>query len=117
MLLYHDDALIAAGTTAATANSNPFKMERVRRALLTLEFASAAANGTAKLQASNAKPDTLPGSIASASWTDVLGSSQTVSSGGNYGWEYDGAAPWVRIVYTHSSGTDTMLARGTAKGD
>lgn len=111
--------LIASGTTAATANSNPFPIGRVEKALLVLRFASAAANGSAKVQVSNAIPfpDLKAADIPSASWIDVSGSTQTVTAGGNYGWDYDGGANWVRVVYTHSSGTDTMTCTATAKGN
>lgn len=110
--------LTAAGTTAATLNSNPLLLRNTDMALITAEFASAAANGTIKLQASNAAwPARLDDTPASASWTDVAGSSQTVSSGGNYGWQYNGAAAWVRVAYTHSSGTDTVTIRATVKSD
>lgn len=116
-LMSHDENLIAAGTTATgTINSNAFNMGRCRRAGFTLEFTGTAAVGSAALQTNNSDPNGPPPGSSDAGWQTVAGSTISVTAGGNHGWEYDGAMPWVRIQYVHSSGSDTIRkGRATAK--
>lgn len=116
-LMSHDDDLIVSGTTATgTINSDAFNMGRLRRGCFTLEFTGTSAVGTAVLQISNSSPDKAAPGASDASWQTVSGSSISVTAGGNHGWEYDGAAPWVRVQYVHSSGTDTInKCRATSK--
>lgn len=77
--------------------------------------------GTVKLQASN-DPflDIFPGNEPPVHWTDIAGSTFTVSAAGSEMWNVIGAFyNWVRIAYTDTSGgasTATMTATVNIKG-
>lgn len=50
-------------------------------------------------------------------WTDIANSSQPVTGAGTVTYDVVKTAyPWVRVVYTASSGTGTISARYNAKG-
>lgn len=51
-------------------------------------------------------------------WVDISGSSQSITGGDQVFWNVDGAGySWVRVVYTHTSGTITVTsARFNLKG-
>lgn len=79
--------------------------------------------GSLKLQISN---DLGQANAASAdqqdegvvTWTDLPSSTQAVSAAGTFFWTVaDAAHPWVRLVYTHSSGSGSIIkARLYSKG-
>jgi Flp pilus assembly protein TadG len=74
-------------------------------------------NGTLKLQAS-ADPFNNQGTVTN--WTDISGSTISVTTAGTQMWNvFDAMYNWVRIVYTDSSGgTSTAIMNATfnAKG-
>lgn len=51
-------------------------------------------------------------------WTDVAGSPQTISAAGDHTWAVDNAGyRWVRVVWTATSGSGTLIsARVNGKG-
>lgn len=116
---------ILRGETAdlsANWESQPIWLGHIANYAIQLKFSSTP-NGTFKLQASND-----PGQIVSPSkvvqdakvedWTDIADSEQAVSADGNHMWTVQNAGYlWVRIVFTHSSGSGVLdKARAYVKG-
>lgn len=63
--------------------------------------------GTLKLQISN----------DNVNWTDYSGSSQAISAAGSFAYLLaDIGYPWLRVVYTFTSGTGTLNVTINAKG-
>jgi len=55
-------------------------------------------------------------SLDKTNWSDVAGSDDTISGSCNTLWSLvNMAVPYVRIVYTRTSGTGTMTAKGCGK--
>lgn len=80
-------------------------------------------NGTFKLQASNdpgqqINPTKAVQDAEVVDWTDITGSAQAVTASGNHMWDVQNAGyNWVRIVFTHSSGSGVLSkARAYVKG-
>ncbi len=79
-------------------------------------------NGAFSLQASDdaGTPDggTTPQASNVTHWTDVTGSSQSISAAGNLMYQVQNAGyNWVRVIYTASSSTGTLTsARINIKG-
>lgn len=70
--------------------------------------------GTLKLQASDDDTTDIAGVT---NWTDITGSSFSVSGNGSFMWEYDNPNfQHVKLVYTSSSGSGTLNARIKYKG-
>lgn len=68
-------------------------------------------SGSFKLQCSNDDSDP-------SNWTDISGSSQTVSAAGSVTWNVENAGyKWVRVVYTFTASTGSLtVARCHIKG-
>lgn len=73
------------------------------------------AAGTIKLQASN---DQAFAPSVPTNWTDITGSSQSVSGAGTVMWNVlsNPSYAWVRVVYTNATGTGTLTLNFFGKG-
>lgn len=61
---------------------------------------------------------TLEASNDNSNWVTVTDSSYSVTSAGNYMWNFTVSNfKWVRVVYTRTSGTGTLSARIYARGN
>ncbi len=66
--------------------------------------------GTVKIQFSNDSPRVSP-----TNWTDISGATVSISANGVVGIpKTDLAYEWVRVVYTHSSGTGGLVTVNVA---
>jgi hypothetical protein len=78
------------------------------------------AAGSIKLQGSSDSAPDANFSIANypvVNWTDISGSTQSVSGTGTVYWDISRtAASWIRVVYTASSGTGTISVQIFTKG-
>lgn len=77
-------------------------------------------SGTFKLQASNDDPDHtgVKYPTSSMNWTDIDGSSFTVTASGSLVWNAQASGYlWVRVVWTKTSGTGTISGRFNGKGE
>jgi hypothetical protein len=108
----------------AALYSTPIKLEQVDAYAIQLVTTGATVTGAFKLQASNDNPDRedpdtgLPMNPAPASmnWTDIDGSSATVTVAGSIVWNASAAGyRWVRVVWTES-GTATGAVTGRVNG-
>jgi hypothetical protein len=71
-------------------------------------------NGFFKLQASN---DDVPLSNSVSNWTDIVGSTQLISTSGSIMWNLNGAFyRWIRIVWTVTSGNGSCDVTIFGKG-
>lgn len=96
--------------------SRPLRLRQVDVYSLQIVTTGATVTGTFKLQASNDAPESTAHS--SMSWTDIDGSSQTVTTAGSVVWNAFGAGyEWVRIVWTESgTAAGSVTGRQVAKG-
>ena len=71
-------------------------------------------SGAFKVQVSNDEVET-EGQVTN--WSDVAGSSTSISTAGDLTYNYDGIfSKWVKVVYTRVSGTGTANAQLYMKG-
>lgn len=71
--------------------------------------------GVLKLQISG---DNVPDAASVVNWSDYSGSSINVSGPGDAAYNFPNAGyRWLRLVYTKTSGTGTINATYTSKGD
>lgn len=109
----------------ATLYSNPIDLRHLSYYSIQL-VTTGAPVGTYKLQVSNDNPDhtgnKYPGQTASTTaitnWTDVDGSSVSISAAGSTVWNASAAGYlWVRVVWTKTSGTGNVNGRFNGKGE
>lgn len=119
------------GTSGDLSNaalySTPIKLEQIDRYAIQIVTTGATVTGAFKLQASNDVPDredpdtNLPMNPAPASmnWTDIDGSSTTVTVAGSVVWNAQGVGyRWVRVVWTESgTAAGAVTGRINGKGD
>lgn len=90
----------------ATLYSTPMFLRHIDTYAVQLVTSGATVTGTFKLQASNDDPNIPQAGYPAASsmnWTDIDGSSQTVTVAGTPMWNALGAGyQWVRVVWTKS---------------
>lgn len=122
MRIGNDSMQSSATSMGASFNMNPVYLGHICNYALQLVFTGTPA-GTFKLQCSNdpgrpIAPGKIPQSDTVENWTDIAGSSQTVSAAGNITWDVQNAGyTWVRVVYTRSSSTGSVTsARFNVKG-
>lgn len=103
----------------ATLYSVPLLLRHIDNYSIQLVTTGATVTGTFRLQASNSDPDIPQAGYPAASgmsWTDIDGSSQTVTTAGSLVWNAMGAGyQWVRVVWTES-GTAAGSVTGRAHG-
>jgi len=106
----------------ASFNLKPIYLGHIADFSIQLIF-SGSPVGSFKLQASNdagrISANSEPNQYAAVTnWTDILGSSQSITASGDHTWTGKGAGYlWVRVVYTRVSGTGTLTsARSNLKG-
>lgn len=107
---------------AATFNGDPVKLESIEGYSICAAWSGGV--GTFKLQASNNAEIDNVGNLTvaqmadpNAVWVDITGSSVAVSGAGTQFWNVaDVYYKWVRVVYTRSSGTGTLLMYLNYKG-
>lgn len=111
--------LLAAGDMSGSISSNPFRVENMDLAALQAVWTGAAPTGTFKLQAScdaGTDAQTGPSGFGVTNWTDVASSSNAITASGDFMWNLtDMGYRWVRVVYTRTSGTGTLLITANAK--
>ncbi len=119
-----NDDFIQAGTTSDMSisfNSTPVWLGHIVNYSIQLTFTDNP-NGILKLQLSNdiGNPSLAPTEQYKgvSHWTDVTGSSQTITESGDHMWEVaNSGSRWVRFVWTASSGSGTLTtARFDIKG-
>lgn len=114
------ETIIPAGTDVTTSpNSLPALLAHAWGCSIQAIFTGSPV-GTVKLQGSS---DVAPDANFSAAnfsvinWTDISGSSQSISSAGNVAWDISRTGfSWIRVVYTSSSGAGTITAQIFTKG-
>jgi hypothetical protein len=98
-----------------TINSSPYNVQQIYGVAIQAVF-TGTPTGTFKIQAS-ADPATGydPTDNPPSNWTDIAGSSYSVTAAGNYMWNiFDIMYNWIRLVYTDTSGgTSTAVLNTT----
>lgn len=125
MQQFNKPNIIPAGTVLnTTVNSVAVPLQNLMGYAIQVSF-TGTPNGAFKLQSSCDNPAnvTATGGLASqflpTHWTDVAGSSFTVSAAGNVEWNYTfDMSSWVRVVYTDASGgaSTAVIASATFNG-
>lgn len=116
--------LSASGDLSASFNSYPMRVDMFTLAAIQATISgSGSLNGTLKLQASNdagvdLANNPVPSQVTGLSnWSDIAGTTQTVTVDGSSMWNVaDIGFRWLRVVYTKTAGTGTILIVGNAKG-
>lgn len=105
--------IISGQAITATFNSNPIDIEEYSGISITSVVSSSAAiSGSLKLQASN----DFVNSNSIVNWVDVPSSSNAVSGNSAFLWNISQAYyRWLRIVYTHTSGSAVLDANYNLK--
>lgn len=105
--------MIPSGSVSINANAtlDGVALDHITHFSIQVVFSGTSPSGTFKLQCSNDDSST-------SNWTDIGGSSQTVKDSGNVTWNVENAGyKWVRVVFTHASGTGNITsARCHIKG-
>jgi len=100
--------------STASINSTPIDVNQLTNASIQAVF-TGSPNGTFKLQFSDSI--TEPCNSSSIVWTDYTGSSQSINAAGNFAWNLlDAGYRCLRLVYTRSSGSGTLNATFSGKG-
>lgn len=98
--------LLSGGDMSGNITSNAQQLNQMALSAIQAYWTGSPV-GTLKLQISN----------DNANWTDYTGSSTSVSGAGNFVWNLVYAGfPWVRVVYTFSSGTGSLSVTVNGKG-
>lgn len=124
MRISNEDLLLESGVIDLSTGwaSRPVWLGHIANFSIQLIF-TGSPNGTFTLQMSNDQghPNSQAKSEQSADvthWTTISGSAQPISAAGDLGYDYNNAGfPWVRVVWTPSSGTGSLtVARANVKG-
>lgn len=123
MRIGNDDILNGTPVSmSASFNLTPVYLGFIINYNIQLVF-SGTPNGSFKLQCSNepGRPSATQESERTSNitnWTDITGSSQSISAAGDHSWDGQNAGYlWVRVVYTRNSGTGSLTsARFCTKG-
>lgn len=111
------DQIITSGDMSGTISSEAVDVAHLVAYSIQAVFTGSPV-GVLKLQCSNDITD--PGSrtpFVPTNWTDIAGSSQSVSAAGDHAWNVLTAGyRFVRAVWTPSSGTGVLGARFFGKG-
>lgn len=100
--------LLVGASMAADVASNRIEITGISAVAIVAVYTGSPV-GTIKLQASVREDNT--------DWNDVADSSFSISSAGIYTWNYDPVAvPYLRVVYTRTSGTGALSAAVFKKG-
>ena len=122
MRVSNDDITFDSTDLSSDATSQPISIEHILNYAIQLVF-TGTPNGSFKLQAScdegdpNAPQESERDDNIS-NWTDISGSSQSISAAGSHLWTVaDAGYKWVRVVWTVSSSSGTLTsARFQSKG-
>ncbi len=109
--------LVNAGNMGSSITSAPQQLTEMAMACIQAVF-TGTPNGTFKLQVSTThKQDAQGNIITEGTWTDYTGSSQAIVAAGDFAWNLSTTPyPFVRLVYTRSSGTGTLNVTINGKG-
>lgn len=113
----NNDTLLASTDGTTSPSSGAYPLAQVYGFAIQMVITGTLA-GTVKLQGST-DPGVGPGSSRPnvTNWTDIAGSSVTVSGAGTVTWNFNGAFySWVQLVYTNASGTGNVSAQINTKG-
>lgn len=115
-----NEALLSAADASVSQTSAPAIVDHAWGYAIQAVITGTAA-GTLKLQGScDAGPNAnfqAANDPYVVNWTDIANSSQPVTGAGTVAYDVvKSAYPWVRVVYTASSGTGTISVRFNAKG-
>lgn len=103
----------------AALYSNPISLRHLSAFSVQL-VATGSPTGSFKLQMSNDNPDHTGNKYPTSTmnWTDLDGSSISITTSGNVGWNATGAGYlWLRVVWTKTSGTGSITGRFNGKGE
>lgn len=109
----NNKSLVLDGTDL-TANivSNPIYLAHVANYSIQIVFSGTTVSGVFKLQGSNdfgAKEDQID-AASITNWTDLAGSSETVTTSGDILWTVDNAGyKWVRLVWTDTASATASI--------
>lgn len=122
-MLVNNKVFLPSTDASSSFNSLAYALENVVLFYIALTVTGSSLMGSVKLQVSgepitSTDPTYQP---SSASWVDYGGttnpSSQPVTGSGIVAWNVDAVGfPWIRVVYTASSGTGTILGTINQKG-
>lgn len=113
--------VVSAQSMGASFNSIGVDVNQLNLMAIQAVWTGATAAGSVKVQVSNDNVRLGTGSNPAANvvnWTDYTGSSSTVAGPGDvlYNMTFSGYR-WARIVFTRTSGTGTMNATFSGKGN
>jgi hypothetical protein len=106
---------------ASSFNMTPIWLGHICNFSIQLVFTGAPV-GTFKLQCSNdpgtAQGPGIPQATGVVNWTDIADSGAPITAAGDLVYQYENAGfPWVRVVYTATSGSGSLTsARANVKG-
>lgn len=121
MRIANENLITAAVDLGASSNLRPLWLGHICNYAIQLVFTGSPV-GAFKLQCSNdpGMPDggSTPQALSVTNWTDISGSSQSISAAGNIVWNVENAGyTWVRVAYTFTSGIGSLSsARANVKG-
>lgn len=105
--------------SSAALYSAPISLRHIEGYAIQLVTTGATVTGAFKLQASVSDPNVTNTNVPDATamnWTDIDGSSTTVTVAGSLVWNAQGVGyPWVRVVWTES-GTAAGAVTGRVHG-
>ncbi len=112
-----DYRLVTDGDMSGSITSRAQQLTEMAMACIQAVF-TGTPNGTFKLQVSTTHKEDNQGNILTAgTWTDYTGSSQAIVAAGDFAWNLSTTPyPYVRLVYTRSSGTGTLNVTINGKG-
>lgn len=109
-------------TGSATINSNPIPLDQIYGFAIQAVWIGSP-TGVIKLQASSDSPGretqtSSGGPDIITNWVDITNSPYSITgSAGNYMWNFNGAFyRYVRVSYTNTSGTGSLIAEISVKG-
>ena len=109
--------LVTDGNMGGSITSSPQQLTEMAMACIQAVFTGSPV-GTFKLQISaNYQEDSMGNVLNAGTWTDYTGSSQGISAAGDFAWNLSTTPyPWIRLVYTRTSGSGTLNATINGKG-
>lgn len=94
--------IFSSQSLGANATSSAQTLDQAFGFSVQAQWTGASAAGTLKLQAS----------LDGTNWDDISGASTTIAGAGNILWNVtDVMFPWVRVVFTRTSGTGSLSTR------
>jgi|WetSurMetagenome_2_1015567.scaffolds.fasta_scaffold804487_1 hypothetical protein len=109
---------LSSSSLGASMTSGALRIRDAVGLAIYLKWTGAGTDGTFKIQVSNDPQDTLSNFDTPSNWIDLPGSNWVASGAGDNMWSIkDTFFSFVRVVFTRSSGTGTIVnASITTKG-